>query len=327
MERGRLDEPTELNALTSEGARVLSNPTLSPPIWSPRSPRWLLQCLGACDGYVMVQGGAYRVNKVADDSFGVSVTPEGDRSNLSSATFGVSHSHSELQAVQASYARYESTPREIRLEPIQSVVKISTRVPQLYSNNHDQLKLQLALTAEFIYETKENLCFNHPEYGLLNNVHSDMKVRASGPPTPDVLDDLLARVWKRPDMFVLHPQALAEFRKQATANSITLDEVRMFGSSFSCFRCVPLVPSNKLGLSSGAGGSQVTDVLLMRLGLEKQGVICLCQDGLKASPMLPYITVEEMRTDDNSVANYLLTTYCAMAVLSPGALASAEVSV
>jgi hypothetical protein len=65
----------------------------------------------------------------------------------------------------------------------------------------------------------------------------------------------------------------------------------------------------------------------MRLGLEKQGIVSLHAAGSKTSPPLPFITVEFMRLGDDSVASYLLTTYTAVAVLSPGALARAEVTV
>jgi len=341
-----LEQAAPTRALTSDIGRVLSRPTKSQPFWPPRTPRWVLRFLDAAS--VPVQGGVYQVNRVGDEGLGTRVQASAPLLEVPSTTLRARHSHSEVDPIETSVAVFEPAPQEIPLEPIQSVVKTSTRVPQLFSETHDQLQWQINITAEYMYETKENLVFNHPTHGLLNNVAPNMEFKADGPPSPDVLDDLLARAWKRPDFFALHPEALAEFRKQASARSLTLEEVEIFGSSFSTWRGLPLVPTNKLHLvSAGAAsgesasgtepgqpalmervpGQATTSVVLMRLGLEKQGIVSLYAAGAKTSPPLPFITVEFMRLGDNSVASYLLTTYTAVAVLSPGALARAEVTV
>lgn len=334
--------------VTSNGARTLSSTTKSAPIWSPRTPRWILEFLRT-QALVPVEGGTYQINHVIDDEAGTQIHPE-PLLYVASATLKASHSHPDQTPVESSAALYETAPREIRLQPVQSIVKIPNRVPALYSDHHDQLQSQLRVNSEFIYETAENMVFNHPDYGLLNNVAPRMQFQAEGPPTPDVLDDLLALAWRRPDLFVMHPDTLAELRKQANAQSLRLEEVEIFGSSFSTWRGLPIVPSNKLHLVADEGtrgsgekgkgkegkgkegtarvrGIARTSILVMRLGEAKQGIVYLCPKGVEGNLRQPSITVDFMGLDDQAMLRYLLTAYTAVAVLSSGALARADVRV
>jgi hypothetical protein len=68
-----------------------------------------------------------------------------------------------------------------------------------------------------------------------------------------------------------------------------------------------------------------TDILLARLGYEEQGVVSLHAAGTDTNPDLPFVTIDPMGIADDAAAQYLLTTYTAVAVLSPGALARARV--
>jgi len=324
--------------LTSTSARVLSDTTKSPPVWAPRTPRWTLECFQAC-ALVPVEGGVYQLNRVVDDEFRSSVVRGRGVMQLPSKTLRASYSLEEGKAVEISAGLYDPGPRNIPLQTIQSIVKVPNRVPALYSDNFDQVQTQLGVTADYIYETVEELVYNHPDFGLLNNISPRMQFRVNGPPTPDVLDDLLALAWRRPDMFVMHPEALAAFRKRANAQQLTLEEVELFGNSFTAWRGLPIIATNKLHLVADAGASEATkqgrrvpgetttSVLLMRLGTAKQGVVCLCDKGTQGTARLAYISVEYMGLGEDALHGYLLTTYLAMAVLSPGAIAHAEVTV
>jgi len=288
---------------------------------------------------VAVEGGAYQINHVTDDELGTLIHPE-SLLHVPSPCLKASHSHPDNTPVESSTAVYETAPRVIPLQVVQSIVKMPNRVPALFSDNHDQLQSQLRVASEFICETTENLVFNHPDHGLLHNVAPRMQFQVEGPPTPDVLDEMLALVWRRPDLFVMHPEALAEFRKQATSQSLSLEDVEIFGSSFTAWRGLPIIPSNKLHLVAGEAtrgsgkksharvrGGASTSVLLMRFGEAKQGVIYLCPKGMEGSVRLPSITVDFMGLSDEAVGRYLLTAYTAIAVLSSGALARADVRV
>ena len=58
-----------------------------------------------------------------------------------------------------------------------------TRVADLYSSPHDQIKEQLRLTIETIKERQESELINNPEYGLLASVTDDQRISTlNGPP-------------------------------------------------------------------------------------------------------------------------------------------------
>jgi Phage capsid-like protein len=363
IERG-FDAPL---ALPGDLARALSRPSKSRPFWPPRTPRWILRCFTASGADVPVEGGSYHINRVRSG---------GGETDLPRFSLRAAAAPPEMAPLPPSVAMFDPAPQEVQLEPVQAIVRTQPRVADLFSDTHDQLQWQLKLSAEFLYEAKEDLVFNHPAHGLVHNVDPSMTFQVEGPPSPDVLDDLLARAWKRPDCFLMHPDALAQFHKQASAQGLPLEPLEIFGSSFSSWRGLPILPTNKLGVTGaepGGGGSSdaaragqggaaagegggteapawlvadekgtdedaaaerpargrgSTDVLLLRMGLENQGVVNLHAAGTSTHPELPFITVEFMgMRDEGGVSSYLLTTYTAVAVLSPGALAHARVTI
>jgi hypothetical protein len=326
--------------LTAEVASTLSSATKSRPFWPPRSPRWVLQCFGTCNARVPVRGGAYRVNRVIDERFARQVVSEHDAAAavLPSTSLRAT-TQPEGSLVDTSTALYETT-QEVTLEPIESIVRTTTRVQELFSDTHDQLRWQCEMTAEYMYEAQENLVYNHPAYGLRHNVDESMVIDNAGSPSPHVLDDLLGLAWKRPDCYCMHPTALAAFRKSATEQGLTLEAVEIFGCAFTAWRGVPIFPTDKLrlvnraepaargGRRRAAGSEQAvsTDILLLRMGLDKQGVVLLYAADVETDPSLPHISVRFMGLTDNAVESYLLTLYTAVAVLSSGALARARVT-
>jgi len=348
------------DVLTGDVGRALSRPMKSQPFWPARTPRWLLKCFDALQADIAVEGGVCVVNRVADDFFPVSANESSSR-ELQSGRLRAAYANNPGVSLPRSLAVYES--QEIPLEAIQSIVSTQTTVPALFSDTHDQLRWQLQMTAEYIYEMKEHLAFNHSGHGLLNNVAPSMELEADGPPSPDVLDDLLGLAWKRPDCFLMHPQALAEFHKAANARSLNVEAVEAFGATFTSWRGLPICPTDKLELvvggeatttsgrrkrstdtetawlpSAGAQGTTSarrsarakpgtasTDVLLARIGVENQGVVCLHAAGTQAQADMPGISVDFMGRSVDGVESYQLSMYCALAVLSPGALARARV--
>ena len=323
---------SEQKLLPKSNAVVLSSSHKSRPYWEGRSPRWICQMMmqRAC---VPVTGGIYRVNKVAEPFIPIQTSTGSPLVNLPAQNLHVLHSHNEGSTLDSSYAAYDEAPREIHLQPIQTVVKMHTRIPALYSTHHNQLEMQLSLSAEWMYESKENLIFNHPDWGLVNNVAPRLQLKSDGGPTPDLLDDMLSRVWKMPDVFVMHPEAIAAFTQQCNKMGITLETMEFNGGHFVCWRGLPLLPTNKLYLYDGKGqtlqdrkvGASKTSILLLRMGEDKQGVISLYAAGTEGSPRFPFITVDFMGISDESVASYLMTMYAAVSVLTAGALCKAEV--
>src|SRR5690606_31832811 len=127
-----------------------------------------------------------------------------------------------------------------------------TRVADLYSSPHDQTREQLRLIIETIKERPAKELVNNKEYGLLNNVAKNMKIKArTGTPTPDDLDDLISLVWKEPAFFLAHPKAIAAFGRECTRRGVPPPTISMFGSQFLPWRGLPLIPCDKIGITGG----------------------------------------------------------------------------
>ena len=175
------------------------------------------------------------------------------------------------------FVDYEEKPREYTLSAVTTVLDVQTRVSDLYRSPHDQIREQLRLIIEKVKERQEKEMVNNTEYGLLNNAApaSSMKTR-TGAPTPDDLDELIARVWKEPAFFLAHPRAIAAFGRECTRRGVPPPTVTLFGSPFLTWRGIPLVPTRQA--RSVKNGK--TNILLLRTGEKKQGVIGLFQPGL-----------------------------------------------
>jgi hypothetical protein len=288
--------------LTSQAAQTLATTTKTVPMWEGITPRWLLKLLP----WVQVRSGLYRINRVKTGTRVLAEHPEGTE-------------------LPVTFADYESQPREITLTTVQTVLEINTRVPDLHSHPHDQLREQLRLTIEAIKEEKERRLLNSPEFGLLHVAAPEMRLPTqSGPPTPDDLDNLLARVWKLPAYFVAHPRALAAFGRECNARGLPLESVEMFGVPFASWRGVPILPSDKLPIAKAKSSAhETTSILLLRVGEQEQGVVGLHQEGI-GDEHLQSLAVRFMGIDEAAVARYLVTCYFSVAVLVDDALGVLE---
>jgi hypothetical protein len=185
----------------------------------------------------------------------------------------------------------------------------------LYRSPHDQIKEQLRLIIEKIKERQESELINNSGYGLLSNVDSSMRLKTKkGPPTPDDLDELLARVWKEPSFFLAHPRAIAAFGRECTRRGVPPPTINLFGTPFLTWRGIPLVPSDKLPIKG-----EKSNILLVRTGEKKQGVIGLFQSGIPGE-VSPSLSVRFMGINDRAIASYLISLYCSVAVLTEDAL-------
>jgi hypothetical protein len=218
------------------------------------------------------------------------------------------------------FVDYEEDPREYGLHVVQTILRVNTRVSDVYNNPYNQLGQQLRLTIEAIKEKQEWEMINNPDFGLLHNVAPSCSIQTrSGPPTPDDLDELLARVWKLPAFFLAHPRAIAAFGRECTRRGVPPPTVEIFGNPFLTWRGVPLIPTDKLGVN----GSDTTNILLMRVGEKEQGVVGLHQTSIP-DEYLPGLSVRFMSIDNKAIAFYLVSTYFSVAVLVEDALGVLE---
>ena len=285
-------------ALSDVAARQLANATKTTAQLSTISPRWLVHLLQ----WLPVEAGIYRLNQVKNPRDVRVACAQRDESEL-----------------PQTYVDYDEAPREYFLNAVSTILDVHTRISDLYSSPHDQIKEQLRLTIETIKERQEAELINNPDYGLLANVADEQRISTlTGAPTPDDLDDLLTKVWKEPAFFLAHPLAIAAFGRECTRRGVPPPTVSLFGAQFLTWRGIPLVPSDKLPVDGGK-----TKIILLRVGEKRQGVVGLFQPGL-AGEQSPGLSVRFMGINRNAIASYLISLYCSLAVLVPDAIAVLE---
>jgi Phage capsid-like protein len=287
-------------SLGEEAAFQLANVTKTAPQYGAITPRWLVRFLD----WKPLEAGTLRVSKVDESKVVESLCEHEDESPL-----------------PATYVAYQEKAREYRLSNINAVLNVHTRVSDLLSTPHDQVREQLRLLIESVKEKQESELLNNADYGLLNNVIGSQKLKPrKGAPTPDDLDELLTKVWKEPSFFLANPRTIAAFGRECTRRGVPPPTVTLFGSPFLTWRGVPLIPSDKIAVRSK---DQKSKILLVRVGEKKQGVVGLFQPGVPGEQS-PGLSVRFMGIDQRSLASYLVSLYCSAAVLTDDAIALLE---
>src|SRR6202000_2066188 len=136
-------------ALGDSAARQLANTTKTPPQLTAITPRWLVQLLG----WVPVESGTYRVNKVKNDQ-----------------DIAVDCGSRDERMLPETFVDYVETPREYTLSAISTIVDVHTRVSDLFSPPHDQIREQLRLTVEKVKERQEPELINNVDYGFVTQL-------------------------------------------------------------------------------------------------------------------------------------------------------------
>ena len=295
------DTPEVRHTLGEVAARQLANTTKTVPQMKAITPRWLVSFLP----WTPVEAGTYRVNRV------VAEHPE--------APADVTCGTREEVDLPETFVNYDEKPREYTMCAVTTVLDVQTRVSDLYRSPYDQIREQLRLLIELVKERQEKEIINNADYGLLHNVSPEQHVKTrTGAPTPDDLDELIARVWKEPAFFLAHPRAIAAFGRECTRRGVPPPTVTLFGSPFLTWRGIPLIPTDKLAVKNGK-----TNILLLRTGEKKQGVIGLFQPGL-VGEVSPGLSVRFMGINRKAIASYLISLYCSAAVLTEDAIGVLE---
>ncbi|MDR3354538.1 MAG: hypothetical protein LBO21_05825 [Synergistaceae bacterium] len=297
-----------INALGREGAYQLANVTKTPPQYGALTPRWLTRVLE----FKGLESGIYRVNRVVEGDTPLDVLCSRDPAKIE---------------IPQGYVEYEKKPREYQLSSISTIINVDTKISDVYSSPYDQIGEQIALAIESLKERQESQIINNDDYGLLKNVDESQKVQTRfGRPMPDDLDELLTKVWKEPSFFLAHPRALAAFERECTRRGVPPITTNIAGGSFITWRGVPIIPTDKLfvdGQKNPKGKAGKTNILLVRTGEAKRGVIGLYQAGLP-NEQSRGLSVRFRGIDDNGVASYLLSLYCSAAILAVDSLAALE---
>jgi CRP-like cAMP-binding protein len=236
------------------------------------------------------------------------------------AEVAVAAGHDGEPDLPGTFVAYETSPREYELSVAQTVLRVHTRVADLYNQPMDQIEQQLRLTIEALRERQESELLNNRDFGLLNNAEPAQHVHTrDGAPSPDDLDELLSVVWKDPSFFLAHPRAIAAFGRECNKRGIYPASVDVGGHQVPAWRGVPLFPCSKIPVAEG----QTSKILLMRTGEDNQGVIGLRQTGIP-DEYEPGLNVRFMNISDKGIISYLVSAYYSAAILVPDAIGVLE---
>jgi hypothetical protein len=296
------------NALTFDQAYPLADVTKTKPQFAAITPKWVARLLE----FKGLDAGIYRVNKVVEGDTPLDVLCNRDPKKID---------------IPQGYVAYETKPREYLLNSISTILNMDTRVADVYSSPYDQTAEQVSLAVESLKERQESQIINNDDYGLLKNVAEGQRVKPrNGAPTPDDLDELITKVWKDPSFFFAHPRAIAAFERECTRRGVPPVTVSLAGGTFITWRGIPLVPTDKLlvdGLKNPKSKAGKTNILLVRTGEAKRGVIGLYQQNLPGEQSRG-LSVRFRGVNDAGVASYLLSVYCSAAILADDAIAVLE---
>ncbi|WP_189553283.1 family 2B encapsulin nanocompartment shell protein [Streptomyces lavendofoliae] len=231
----------------------------------------------------------------------------------------LSAGHVGEAVVPHTYVDYEACPREYELSVAQTVLKVHSRVADLYNQPMNQTEQQLRLTVEALRERQEHELINNPEFGLLSNCDYGQRLQPhDGVPGPDDMDELLSRR-RGNKLFLAHPRAIAAFGRECNRRGLVPGSVDVAGHQIPAWRGVPIFPCNKIPISD----ARTTSILCMRTGEADQGVIGLHQTGIP-DEIEPSLSVRFMGINEQAIISYLVTAYYSAAILVPDALGVLE---
>ncbi|AGP32322.1 family 2B encapsulin nanocompartment shell protein [Sorangium cellulosum] len=235
------------------------------------------------------------------------------------ADIALAAGHKGEPDLPGTFVDYELRPREYELSVAQTILRVHTRVADLFNDPMNQVKEQLRLTIEALRETQEHELINNREFGLLHSADAKQRLQTrTGPPTPDDLDELLTRR-RKSRVLLAHPRAIAAFGRECNRRGLYPQTMELDGTNVRSWRGVPLLPCDKIPITDGG----VTSILVMRTGLEDQGVIGLHQTGIP-DEVEPSLNVRFMGISDKAIMSYLVSAYYSAAVLIPDALGVLE---
>jgi CRP-like cAMP-binding protein len=235
------------------------------------------------------------------------------------AEIDLSAGHVGEARVPHTFVDYEGAPREYELSVAQTVLKVHSRVADLYNQPMNQTEQQLRLTVEALRERQEHEMINTREFGLLHNCDYGQRLQPhDGAPTPDDMDELLSRR-RGSKLFLAHPRAIAAFGRECNRRGLNPASVEVAGHHVPAWRGVPIFPCNKIPVSD----ARTTSIICMRTGEAESGVIGLQQSGIP-DEIEPSMSVRFMGIDEQAIISYLVTAYYSAAVLVPDALGVLE---
>lgn len=262
---------------------------------------------------------AERADSLRSHLAGLLSLPQQRTNKYGEAEIDLSAGHVGEAVVPHTYVDYDAAPREYELSVAQTVLKVHSRVADLYNQPMNQTEQQLRLTVEALRERQEHELINNREFGLLNNCDYGQRLQPhDGVPSPDDMDELLSRR-RGSKLFLAHPRAIAAFGRECNKRGLVPESVDVGGHHVPAWRGVPIFPCNKIPVSD----ARTTSIICMRTGESEQGVIGLQQTGIP-DEIEPSLSVRFMGIDEQAIISYLVTAYYSAAILVPDALGVLE---
>lgn len=151
--------------------------------------------------------------------------PEQRANKFGEKQIDVSAGHVGEAVLPGTYVDYDAAPREYELSVAQTVLRIHSRVADLYNQPMNQTEHQLRLTVEALKERQEHELINNREFGLLNNCEYDQRLQPhDGVPSPDDMDELLSRR-RGSKLFLAHPRAIAAFGRECNKRGLVPESI------------------------------------------------------------------------------------------------------
>ncbi|WP_419996160.1 family 2B encapsulin nanocompartment shell protein [Streptomyces boninensis] len=245
--------------------------------------------------------------------------PQQRQNKSGEAEIALTSGHSGETDLSGTFVDYELTPREYELSVAQTVLRVHSRVADLYNDPMNQTEEQLRLTVEALRERQEHELVNNKDFGLLHN--ADLKQRIhprSGPPTPDDLDELISRR-RSTRLLLAHPRTIAAIGREWNSRGIYPAMSEIDGRTVPAWRGIPILPCNKIPISP----QRTSSIIAMRTGEAEQGVVGLHQTGIP-DEIQPGLNARFMGIDEKAIISYLVSAYFSVAVLVPDALGILE---
>ncbi|MCN9240051.1 cyclic nucleotide-binding domain-containing protein [Streptomyces sp. RY43-2] len=245
--------------------------------------------------------------------------PEHSSNRYGEKEIDLAAGHSGEPDIPQTFVDYEVAPREYELSIAQTVLRIHSRVADLYNQPMNQTEQQLRLTVEALKERQEHELINNQDFGLLHNCEYDQRLQPhDGVPSPDDMDELLSRR-RGSKLFLAHPRAISAFGRECNKRGLVPESIDIGGNRIPTWRGVPIFPCNKIPVSN----ARTTSIICMRTGEDEQGVVGLRQSGIP-DEIEPSLSVRFMGINDQAIIKYLVTSYYSAAVMVPDALGVLE---
>ena len=193
------------------------------------------------------------------------------------AAIDLASGHAGEPVLPGTFVDYELSPREYELSVAQTVLRVHTRVADLYNEPMNQLEQQLRLTVEALRERQEHELVNNRDFGLLHNADLKQRIHTrTGPPTPDDLDELISRRRKTQYLLPIRSRSRRSGGSAAPGHLPARTVGAATGTAVRAWRGVPLLPCNKIPVT----GTTTSRSWRCAPGEENQGVVGLHQTGI-----------------------------------------------